>query len=50
MARKRKYTKQDAIQHASYVAAGYTLFGKLPSKKVMGIRAFFEGLKYLDDE
>lgn len=50
MARKRKYIKKDAIKHASYVATGYSLFGKLPSKKIMTARAFFEAFKYLDDE
>ena len=45
----KKVTKQDALKWGTYGITGLILFGKA-TNKVTPIRAFFESLKYLDDE
>jgi hypothetical protein len=47
MARKKKLTRQDAINNALYL--GLAKFGGA-SPKLMAFRAFMESLNYLDDE
>ena len=46
---KKKLTKKTAKRYATYAIGGQVLFGK-PFNKMSGVRAFFESLKYLDDE
>ena len=49
MAKKKKLTKKDAIGHATYLAMTKA-WGGPGINKLIGFRAFLEGLKYLDDE
>ena len=49
MARKKKLTKTDAISSMAYLAIAKA-FGGPGINKLIGLRGFFAGLKFLDDD
>ena len=49
MAKKKKITKTDAISNMAYLAVAKA-FGGPGINKLIGLRGFFAGLKFLDDD